>query len=261
MIYINIDIDSLPPPKEEIRKITVNNNYLWSKLRKSIYKLDPYNYEEERTSEIFAYVVLQNAKEYRVYHNLGHIINCINCLDLYCNSNKIEEEDYNLLIIAIFFHDVVMKEPHHIHSYNYYYKLLGYIFEENYPKYNEIIRNLIWSTSEEGRSYIKSSILPDGRIPLINDIYKIMADIDFSILGFPPIYYNSYIENIEKEFLLTTNIRTYLYSSMKFVNDRIKEISKDQLYFTQWFKKYFGSQAVINLHNTKIDLETKMFLE
>jgi Uncharacterized protein conserved in bacteria len=168
----------------------------------------------------------------RAYHNLNHVNDCLNKLDsLEAIENKIEIE------MAFWFHDVIY---------------------DPYRKDNEL------KSAEKAKAFLIKQETDDFAISFVYDL--IMAtihkeapkneseayimDIDISILGSDPTSYQSYCDNIRKEYKMVPG---FIYKKNRI---KIMEmfLNRKQLYYTSPFKDKYEEQARTNIKNELANL-------
>jgi len=137
---------------------------------------------------------------HRYYHNWQHIIRMLNLLDEhFFKFNGLKAKDLNSLRTAICFHDIVYN-PKAADSKNVFDSILEFnefmkTLDHESIIENELCEPLIMSLIHAtDYSHRFSHDLPE------QDLYRIITDLDLSILAAPKNEYNTYAANIRKEY-------------------------------------------------------------
>ena len=179
----------------------------------------------ENSAELIELKKKYNEKQ-RAYHNMEHVIDCLNQLDNY------EEDiaDRDAIELAIWYHDII---------YN------------PYGKDNEI------KSAEEASQFMtkqKASINHIEQVyqlilctlhtkPPANEAQALIMDIDISILGSPEKQYLEYCQKIRKEYKW---IPGPIYrSKRKEIMNRF--LQRKCLYFTEYYYSKLEKKARINI--------------
>ena len=162
----------------------------------------------------------------RAYHNMEHIIDCLNQLDNY------EEiiADRDIIELAIWYHDII---------YNPYGK-------ENELKSAQEAAQFMTTQNADGTIIEKVYQLILSTVHIESpktEAQALIMDIDISILGSPKPQYLEYCQKIRKEYKW---IPGPLYrSKRKEVLNRF--LQRKRLYFTEYFYNKLEGNARINI--------------
>ncbi len=164
----------------------------------------------------------------RYYHNLNHIQAMLNL----ANENSAEIKDFDEMLFAIWFHDIIYKptsKENEKKSAEFSGELLkGFSFNE---LKKEKIYDLILSTKAH-KILVKSDI--DN---------SFLLDFDLSILGQHCDVYQKYIQDIRKEY--------HIYPDFLYKPGRKKVLEsflrREKLYFTEKYQNIFETIARENL--------------
>ncbi|WP_412559442.1 hypothetical protein [Winogradskyella sp. MIT101101] len=164
----------------------------------------------------------------RYYHNLAHIQNMLNQAEDF----KSHVEDYDVLVFAIWYHDIIYKSTkndNEVKSALFAKKALKSLdFDEKKLKN---IEDLIISTK-------KHQIILDE-----NDDNAYLLDFDLSILGSDWKTYQNYTQQIRKEYKI--------YPEFMYKPGRKKVLQhfleRETLYFTEVYQDKFETQARENI--------------
>ncbi|QRM88591.1 hypothetical protein FG167_04900 [Lacinutrix sp. WUR7] len=170
----------------------------------------------------------------RHYHNLSHLYNMLNQLENYTD----EIMHLDSLKFAIWYHDIIYKsskKDNEEKSALFAKKRLKHLNIDD--KSIEIVQKLIISTKKH------EIILPN------NNDNAYLLDLDLSILGTDHKKYQSYIQNIRKEYKIYPDFM-YKPGRKKVLNHFLE---RETLYFTDTFKNKYEVQARLNIKN-EIDL-------
>lgn len=164
--------------------------------------------------ETFSTINKHYSEKHRAYHNVEHISDCLNKLDLITEQIPLRKE----IELALWFHDII---------YNPYGK-------ENELKSAKIALDFLQKqgSSEELKSMIYNLIMitVHNKEPL-NDEEKIIMDIDISILGSEYNEYLKYSKKIRKEYKMVPII-LYRKKRKEILSNFLK---KDKLYYSDYF--------------------------
>lgn len=188
------------------------------------------HFQFQENLEELEYLTTMYSKPNRAYHNLNHIIDCLQKLNRLNDSQPIEYKPE--IELAFWFHDVI---------YDPYLK-------DNELKSAESAKLFLekQKTNNSTLYFIYDLIMATiHKIPPKNESEAIMMDIDISILGSSPTIYKTYCDNIRKEYKMVPN---FLYK-----RNRIKILemflNRKELYYTTNFKNQYETQARINIKN------------
>lgn len=170
----------------------------------------------------------QYSLKIRHYHNLTHIGNMITL------SEEIKDSivNYDDFLLSIWYHDIIYKpsrKDNEEKSAIFAIKRLKTLNIDE--KSSKNIKNLIISTK-------KHDIITNE-----NHDNGFLLDIDLSILGNDWETYNTYLQNIRKEYAIYPNF-IYKNARKKVLQHFLK---RETLYFTEIFKNKFENQARKNL--------------
>lgn len=186
-------------------------------------------------------VLVRKYTDNRVYHNLAHVANGINYLNIYENwQNRLSTGDKNALLMALFYHDI--EQPQNPND------------KEAEKRSKEAMQRYIRPANEEAACKISSLI--DATNHGCNDtqelsyLQQLMVDIDFMILASPgdplistqPKRYWQYVQKIRQEYAE--------YPIEKFAPGRIevlKKILKGNIFRTPFFAANYETMAVNNV--------------
>ncbi len=187
-------------------------------------------YTEDQTSMILLWddILKHYSDKNRHYHNLSHIQSML----LQAEEFKSHIEDYEALVFAIWYHDIIYKstkKDNEEKSALFAQKALKTLnFEEKRLK---SIQNLIISTK-------KHKIILNR-----NEDNAYLLDFDLSILGREWNIYENYTKQIRREYKIYPN---FIYKSgRKKVLQHFLE--RKTLYFTEAYKMKYENQARENL--------------
>lgn len=164
------------------------------------------------------------SEPHRYYHTLKHIEDCLQKLA------EVEHlcDDLKSLQLAIFYHDFI-----------YFPKR-----KDNEEKSAEHAYKLLQSNSEKTAAKVRDLILltrhPSS--PVTGDEH-LLLDIDLSILGANEEEYQSYEENIRKEFIHVPKL-LYKIGRSKLLKKFLKQ---KRIYHSDYFNSRYETQARINL--------------
>ncbi|WP_299117357.1 hypothetical protein [uncultured Winogradskyella sp.] len=187
-----------------------------------------YTEDQTRIAALWDDLLKHYSDKNRYYHNLSHIQNML----LQAESFRNNIEDYEALIFAIWYHDVIYKstkKDNENKSALFAQKALGTLNYEEKRLKN--IQNLIISTK-------KHEIILNN-----NKDNAYLLDFDLSILGSEWNIYENYTKQIRKEYKI--------YPNFMYRPDRKKVLQhfleRKTLYFTEAYKMKFENQARKNL--------------
>ena len=164
----------------------------------------------------------------RHYHNLFHIESMLK----QANKNKHAIKDYDALLLAIWYHDIIYKPTKKNNEEQ------SALFAEKRLKSFNIDEKTSNNVAKLINSTKKHEIVLDENL---DNAY--LLDIDLSILGSPWENYQNYIKNIRKEYHIYPNL---LYNKgRKQVLQHFLE--RDTLFFTETYQSNFESKARQNI--------------
>jgi len=158
----------------------------------------------------------------RHYHNLDHLINCLELLDNYKRySNHPEMIEY-----ALWYHD----------------KWEG---REDAIKLAQDAATCLLDINEDNKEYIRQLIqITDHVTDTQNNIdFQIIKDIDLAILGFPEDKYLKYTQDVRKEYSHVSD-ELFKHGRTDILN---KFLAMSQIYQTDLIKERFEYQARKNI--------------
>lgn len=162
----------------------------------------------------------------RYYHNLIHI----NSMLEKAEENKSQLTDYDELLFAIWFHDVIYKSTS----------------KKNEEKSADFAKSTLNKMSNINIDKIYHLIISTKKHQIIlteNDDNAFLLDFDLSILGTEWSVYKTYIQNIRKEYKIYPD---FLYNPGR---KKVLEsfLNRKQLYFTEKYQDLFEENARQNL--------------
>ncbi|WP_223270886.1 HD domain-containing protein [Subsaximicrobium wynnwilliamsii] len=166
--------------------------------------------------------------EGRHYHNLNHIYNLL----LQAEAIKEYISDYDALRFAIWYHDIICKATKGNNETKSAEFAINQLKATNFSKNRmEIVQNLIKSTQKH------KVICPD------NTDNAFLLDMDLSILGNDWSSYQSYIQNIRKEYAIYPDL-IYKSGRKKVLQQFLKQ---ERIYITKHYFERFEKQARLNI--------------
>lgn len=189
--------------------------------------LQRYCSDDLKIDEIFQLLVEKYCEKHRAYHNLSHVSYLLE------ESKKVEFEDFDVVFLATWFHDVIY-EPKRNDNETESAKLAVELLQKlNIPndKIAKIEKNILAT-----QTHSAENLDNDGRIFL---------DLDLSILGANPEIYLNYSRAIRQEY---SHVWNFLYrrGRRKVLESFLK---RDVIYFTENLRTRFEKQARLNLAN------------
>ncbi|MDO6391211.1 hypothetical protein Q4E40_13815 [Pontibacter sp. BT731] len=162
----------------------------------------------------------------RHYHNLDHIAYMLELADRY----KVESTEFDLLLFAIFYHDIVYKSSHSDNE------------EQSAVMAEARLRRL--GIPESDISMVKEMIIATkAHQEHTNGLINLLLDLDLAILGADKERYDRYSLGVRKEYSI--------YPELIYKPGRRKVLqhflSQDQIYKTPAFQKEFEENAEANL--------------
>jgi len=168
----------------------------------------------------------QYSETYRAYHNVQHISDCLEKLDLFCK----ELENWNVIELAIWFHDAVYNPYAKNNELNSADVAVDFLRKAGAKEsLFERVTNLILATRHNSTATSEEE--------------KIISDIDLSILGASPDVYERYSKNIRKEYKLIPS--TIFRKKRKEILTEFLE--REPLFQTPLFRNRFEKQAKENI--------------
>jgi predicted metal-dependent HD superfamily phosphohydrolase len=169
----------------------------------------------------------------RAYHNINHVISCLDELDQLEKAIEYFEipVDFHVVKLALWYHDV---QPDEESSIGYFYE----DFEDNVASC--VSSDTCFLETVNLESLIRAT---KTDFQPTNILHKYMKDIDSSILGKSFDVFRDYEDNIRKEHLN--------YDEATFCSGRLKIlrpfVDRPKIYYTNYFSDRYESQARINL--------------
>ncbi len=171
-----------------------------------------------------------------IYHNLNHTLDVVKISDEIAVAEKLSENDYEILMIAAWFHDI------------------GYVScSEGHEE----------KSSDFAREFLEQESYPDNKIKLVEDCIKatkipqkpknkleeILCDADLHHLGL--------LDSEERGELLRSELAKRERKNIpdsEWLKITINFMKKHD-FFTEYAKNKFGNQKISNLHNLESKLE------
>ena len=193
----------------------------WLKLTKNYY-------DGPLAESLWKDIELHYTTKDRHYHNLSHIFNMLKQLD----QIQTKIEDLDSLRFAIWYHDIIYKSTKKDNEEKSALFALKRLKRINFkPERAQSVEHLILSTK-------KHNILVTQ-----NNDNAVLLDLDLSILGTDWNTYKKYISNIRKEYKIYPDFM-YNPGRKKVLNHFLE---RENLYFTEHYKKQYEQQARENL--------------
>ncbi len=180
--------------------------------------------DEEKIKSEYNNIVKSYSTD-RTYHNLSHVAACINYLNIYNNisDKSLSSKDFNNLVMAIYFHDIVQGNNAENLSKEIMIKYLNYGAKR--------IASLIDATKHSDSLKASNSFTK-----------KLMSDLDLSILG-DKSRYNTYSQKVRQEY---TQYQDNVFAKGRLgVLDKLS--AKKTLFETKFFKDMFENTANKNM--------------
>lgn len=173
-------------------------------------------------------------EKHRKYHNLDHIKDCLEK----CRLNETSKSN-RVLHLAFWYHDLIYKP----------------FKKDNEQASADLAIRFIKKQTDDVQlaNRIERLIMATlhNRTPdTIEEAY--MMDIDLSILGSNKEKYTTYTHNIRKEY----SVVPWLLYKKKRVEILERFLSKNELYYTDYFKTEFENKARLNIQNEIQQLKT-----
>lgn len=200
-----------------------------SQLKENWFKLGEKYFEDLKLVEkIWKEIVKKYSEKNRYYHNLIHISSM---LDL-ASENQSEITNYDELLFAIWFHDIIYKSSSN----------------KNEEKSADFAKSTLKETSKGGINIDKvyQLIITTKKHQILlkeNNDNAFLLDFDLSILGSDWNIYQAYIQNIRKEYKIYPN---FLYHPAR---KKVLEsfLNREKLYFIEKHQDLFEIKARQNL--------------
>ena len=178
----------------------------------------------------------KNFNDKMIYHNLNHTTEVINIVKLIGESEGLNSDDLEIILIAGWFHDLGHFDICHGHEKISSSIAKEFLEKENYP--DEKIEKVI--------GCICATKIPQNPK---NQVEKILCDADLHHLGLSGVEKRGKIlrEEFEKRNIKKFSDVEWLESSIKFFSEH--------MYFTNYAKQHFGGQKKMNLQILKDKLK------
>lgn len=189
-----------------------------------------YSSNQELAKQLWDEIETAYSHHERHFHNLSHLDQLFNALSPF----QSQIEDWDTLLFAVFYHDVV-------------YDVVGYVTENNNEDRSaEVAGNVLSSIlyPAEKRERCRQHILATKRHQLSTDSdTNFLTDADLSILGQPWNVYDTYRKTIRKEY--------GIYPDNIFHAGRVKVLQQflqmERLYKTDAFHQQYEVTAKENI--------------
>lgn len=190
--------------------------------------------EEKAENEFF--VILGAYDVDREYHNCEHLENMLKNLSAYRDLTRLKMQNYDLLKLAIYYHDFIMGVPDgESKSAEAAASVLEKSNNKNLKQQTNILKKLILAT--------------DHKRDLSNatDEEKLISDLDMAILASEPDEYDKYANDVRKEY------KNRNYSDKEYNYGRAKVLKKllnqKQIFYTPFFNLNYEAKARENIQN------------
>jgi predicted metal-dependent HD superfamily phosphohydrolase len=199
---------------------------LWKKCRAKTYAERIYGDLERRYSE-----------PHRFYHNMHHIENCLNELDLLA----IPESDSILLEFALWFHDAVYNPS----------------ANDNEEK-SALLAKSVCVEAELSESFCRNAeeliLISKHNTEPEDNLQKLIIDLDLSILGADPSTYDIFEKNIRKEYM-HVNDQDFLTGRSNILQSFL---NRHCIFYTGFFYNKFEKAARSNLERTIMEYKRRI---
>jgi len=180
----------------------------------------------------YEYLTMMYSGEQRTYHNLSHITQMI----MLCEEFGAHLQDPDVVLFSIFFHDLV---------------------------YNPLMKNNEADSAEAAERYLRQIGYPENKITLISEFIvatkthintlnnkdlDYFLDFDLQILGTSPEIYQTYAQQIRKEYLIYPDM-VYKPGRRNLLQHFLQSPS---IYHTPLFRELYEASARRNIQ-TEID--------
>jgi len=185
--------------------------------------LNFYNFSDDLVND----VVLSYSQNWRYYHNINHIYNMINIL----SPIKSKFTNWTLILWSTLYHDYIYI-PENSNNEERSANIACIKMEEYNYSFND-------------KEFVKSIILATKTHKIVDcDEIKLFLDADLSILGEPRELYESYKNNIRKEYSVFDDNQYKIgrLNILKYFLDM------DFIYKTEYFRELFEKQAKNNIN-------------
>lgn len=175
----------------------------------------------------------------RYYHNLEHLVHCIQELQDFKIRNNTENLDMQALFLAILGHDMVYKKERNDELMSAHDSLQYLGYNETTQKVHEIIMATA-HFDKNGKN-------------VLSEEEKIMCSLDLAILAQPSFMYEEYTKNVRKEYAKFDEV-SYLNGRKKVVETFLQ---MPQIYKSSFFNHY-EEDAKTNLQNELKAIEKQL---
>ncbi len=234
---------------------TICANKIWSEYMEEVLKkywlligewLQLLGDSQQDFESFFAQTICkQYSESHRSYHSLSHLYELLNYFEQnLCSHVQLSNTDKLILLLSIFFHDVVYDVGTNVtHGDNE--KKSAQLFEQFFDQFVP--------TSFPNASFIRSSVTKyilqtishfqcnSKEDPLL--FY--FLDLDLSILGAPVLRYQEYSQQIWKEYSHAYPRDVFVAKRLQFLQSVVDGNTK--LYFTELFAQQWQAKAIQNL--------------
>jgi predicted metal-dependent HD superfamily phosphohydrolase len=192
-----------------------------------------------RCYNLFAELVLRYSETHRAYHDLNHVLDCLNVFDQ--AKQYIPTQHHRCIQTALFYHDVVY-DPER---------------KDNETRSGELARRhlveLGWS--EGGIQTVIDSIqATEHKGGVLEEAAKWVVDIDLSSLASRPALFDQNTKNIRLEYERAQN-----FTPDKWQKGRIAfakgMLARERIFYTEPLHKMYEQRARGNLQTTVAQLE------
>jgi predicted metal-dependent HD superfamily phosphohydrolase len=185
-----------------------------------------YSADENLTGELWQELKTAYTAKDRHYHNLDHIAYMLELANRY----KVDHVQFDLLLFAIFYHDIVYKSTRSDNE------------AQSAALAGERLRRL--GIPESGIQLVKEMIIATkAHQQHEDDLINLLLDLDLAILGAEEARYDGYSQGVRKEYSI--------YPDLLYKPGRRKVLqhflSQDHIYTTPAFQAEFEDKARANL--------------
>lgn len=189
----------------------------------------------EISGNLSVYTIIRAMYQDRCYHNINHIVQCLEEYDLYCEDAQDDD-----LKIAIWFHDLVYTVGR----------------EDNEERSIQHTIPLIKKLNCVSESKVKRLILATKHNKdLKNEDEQLIADLDLSVLGQGYGAYRQYQEAIYREYKITKKNWSEFAKGRVKVLEKLLAKNKGRIYYLDYFHKKCGENAFTDINRELIELK------
>lgn len=202
-------------------------------LRKSLESLlESYSGDRRKATATADLIVAKYSEKHRVYHNLSHISRLI---------QQVDDSGDESARLAVWFHDVVYDPKSATNEIDSAALAVEKLTSLNFPQAKiEKTEKMILATQKHDAAGLDA----DG---------ELFLDIDLGILGANKNYYQKYAEAIREEYSFVPE-SVYREKRGEILQ---KFLSREFIYYTEWFRKYREERARRNIANEIKELSSK----